>query len=138
MLKELERVGSWRPFCVTHQSLSELLYHIQEECFSTELKQWQRIYLKKSAKETQEIQTKRSRFNIPEVQILKSIYQTLLQYFDDLLTSDTIVDFRIHKYDISPRAAKVRAISELPELRNDKEAKASLGHFGFFRRPIEN
>ncbi|KAM9969376.1 hypothetical protein ACTFIR_001210 [Dictyostelium discoideum] len=93
--------------------------------------------------------------------------KSLLQYFDDLLVHskldymvhfieiirmllycrkksemlETEVDFlgfHIHKDGISPRAAKVRAISELPEPRNAKEAEAALGLFGFFRRHIEN
>ncbi|EAL73790.1 hypothetical protein DDB_G0267306 [Dictyostelium discoideum AX4] len=72
--------------------------------------------------------------------------KSLLQYFDDLLvhskldymTEVDFLGFHIHKDGISPRAAKVRAISELPEPRNAKEAEAALGLFGFFRRHIEN
>ncbi|KAM9983570.1 hypothetical protein ACTFIY_000292 [Dictyostelium cf. discoideum] len=55
-----------------------------------------------------------------------------------LKTEVDFLGFHIHKDGISPRAAKVRAISELPEPRNAKEAEAALGLFGFFRRPIEN
>ncbi|KAM9975412.1 hypothetical protein ACTFIW_007680 [Dictyostelium discoideum] len=44
-----------------------------------------------------------------------------------LKTEVDFLGFHIHKDVISPRAAKVRAISELPEPRNDKEAKATLG-----------
>ncbi|KAM9992176.1 hypothetical protein ACTFIZ_012860 [Dictyostelium cf. discoideum] len=93
--------------------------------------------------------------------------KSLLQYFDDLLvhfieiirmllycrkyllfiskeksemlkTEVDFLGFHIHKDGISPRAAKVRAISELPEPKNAKEAEAALGLFGFFRRHIEN
>ncbi|KAM9988950.1 hypothetical protein ACTFIY_004999 [Dictyostelium cf. discoideum] len=85
--------------------------------------------------------------------------KSLLQYFDDLLvhsklnymvhfieiirmllycrkksemlkTEVDFLGFHIHKDGISPRAAKVRAISELPEPRNAKEAEAALGLFG--------
>ncbi|KAM9995171.1 hypothetical protein ACTFIY_001360 [Dictyostelium cf. discoideum] len=55
-----------------------------------------------------------------------------------LKTEVDFLGFHIHKDGISPRAAKVRAISELPEPRNAKEAEAALGLFGFFRRHIEN
>ncbi|KAM9975918.1 hypothetical protein ACTFIR_009759 [Dictyostelium discoideum] len=55
-----------------------------------------------------------------------------------LETEVDFLGFHIHKDGISPRAAKVRAISELPEPRNAKEAEAALGLFGFFRRHIEN
>ncbi|KAM9992206.1 hypothetical protein ACTFIZ_012857 [Dictyostelium cf. discoideum] len=55
-----------------------------------------------------------------------------------LKTEVDFLGFHIHKDGISPRAAKVRAISELPEPRNTKEAEAALGLFGFFRRHIEN
>ncbi|KAM9954689.1 hypothetical protein ACTFIW_003289 [Dictyostelium discoideum] len=55
-----------------------------------------------------------------------------------LKTEVDCLGFHIHKDGISPRAAKVRAISELPEPRNAKEAEAALGLFGFFRRHIEN
>ncbi|KAM9974075.1 hypothetical protein ACTFIR_009417 [Dictyostelium discoideum] len=74
--------------------------------------------------------------------------KSLLQYFDDLLVYSKL-DYMVHFIEIirmplycrkwiSPRAAKVRAISELPEPRNAKEAEAALGLFGFFRRHIEN
>ncbi|KAM9984048.1 hypothetical protein ACTFIY_000789 [Dictyostelium cf. discoideum] len=55
-----------------------------------------------------------------------------------LKTEVDFLGFHIHKDGISPRAAKVRAISELPEPRNAKEAEAALGLFGFFKRHIEN
>ncbi|KAM9955409.1 hypothetical protein ACTFIR_011847 [Dictyostelium discoideum] len=55
-----------------------------------------------------------------------------------LKTEVDFLGFHIHKDGISPRSAKVRAISELPEPRNAKEAEAALGLFGFFRRHIEN
>ncbi|KAM9975549.1 hypothetical protein ACTFIW_000465 [Dictyostelium discoideum] len=55
-----------------------------------------------------------------------------------LKTEVDFLAFHIHKDGISPRAAKVRSISELPESRNAKEAEAALGLFGFFRRHIEN
>ncbi|KAM9975415.1 hypothetical protein ACTFIW_007683 [Dictyostelium discoideum] len=55
-----------------------------------------------------------------------------------LKTEVDFLGFHIHKDGISPRAANVRAISELPEPRNAKEAEAALGLFGFFRRHIEN
>ncbi|KAM9992211.1 hypothetical protein ACTFIY_009654, partial [Dictyostelium cf. discoideum] len=55
-----------------------------------------------------------------------------------LKTEVDSLGFHIQKDGISPRAAKVRAISELPEQRNAKEAEAALGLFGFFRRHIEN
>ncbi|KAM9979600.1 hypothetical protein ACTFIY_008892 [Dictyostelium cf. discoideum] len=55
-----------------------------------------------------------------------------------LKTEVDFLGFHIHKDGISPRAAKVRVISELPEPRNAKEAKATLSLFGFFRRHIEN
>ncbi|KAM9954971.1 hypothetical protein ACTFIW_000801 [Dictyostelium discoideum] len=54
-----------------------------------------------------------------------------------LKTEVDFLGFHIHKDCISPRAAKVRAISELSEPRNAKEAEAALGLFGFFRRHIE-
>ncbi|KAM9997130.1 hypothetical protein ACTFIZ_007914 [Dictyostelium cf. discoideum] len=55
-----------------------------------------------------------------------------------LKTEVDFLGFHFHKDGISPRATKVRAISELPEPRNAKEAEAALGLFGFFRRHIEN
>ncbi|KAM9954868.1 hypothetical protein ACTFIW_000971 [Dictyostelium discoideum] len=55
-----------------------------------------------------------------------------------LKTEVDFLGFHIHKDGISPRAAKVRDISKLPEPRNAKEAEAALGLFGFFRRHIEN
>ncbi|KAM9972518.1 hypothetical protein ACTFIW_006061 [Dictyostelium discoideum] len=51
-----------------------------------------------------------------------------------LKTEVDLLGFHIHKDGISPRAAKVRATSELPGPRNAKEAEAVLGLFGFFRR----
>ncbi|KAM9954245.1 hypothetical protein ACTFIW_003786 [Dictyostelium discoideum] len=53
----------------------------------------------------------------------------------------TEVDFlglHIHKDVISPRAAKVRAISELPEPRNDKEAKATLESKGKNKKTLSD
>ncbi|EGC35166.1 hypothetical protein DICPUDRAFT_15082, partial [Dictyostelium purpureum] len=52
-------------------------------------------------------------------------------------TQIDFLGFQIGKDGISPRAAKVRTISELPNPRNSKEAEAALGLFGFFRRVIE-
>ncbi|KAK5574360.1 hypothetical protein RB653_010668 [Dictyostelium firmibasis] len=44
--------------------------------------------------------------------------------------------FQINQKGISPRAAKIRAITELPNPRTAKEAESALGLFGFFRRVI--
>ncbi|KAM9974097.1 hypothetical protein ACTFIR_009439 [Dictyostelium discoideum] len=108
----------------------------------------------------------RSTFARLMVEIFGKI-KSLLKYFDDLLvhsnfdyryislkslecfyivekksemvkTEVDFLGFHIHRYGISPRAANVRGISELPEPRNTKEAEAVLGLFGFFRRHIEN
>ncbi|KAM9954223.1 hypothetical protein ACTFIW_003764 [Dictyostelium discoideum] len=50
----------------------------------------------------------------------------------------SIKGFHIHKDGISPRAANVRAISELPETRNSKEAEAAFRSFWILQETIEN
>ncbi|KAM9999473.1 hypothetical protein ACTFIY_000002, partial [Dictyostelium cf. discoideum] len=71
--------------------------------------------------------------------IVESTYYLFQEKKSEMLKTEVdFLGFHIQKEGISPRAAKVRAISELPEPRNAKEAEAALGLFGFFRRHIEN
>ncbi|KAM9954271.1 hypothetical protein ACTFIW_003812 [Dictyostelium discoideum] len=55
-----------------------------------------------------------------------------------LKTEVDFLGFHIHKDGISPRAAKVRAISELPEPRNAKEAEAALESKGKNKKTLSD
>ncbi|KAM9981546.1 hypothetical protein ACTFIY_003852 [Dictyostelium cf. discoideum] len=71
--------------------------------------------------------------------IVGSTYYLFQEKKSEILKTEVdFLGFHIHKDGISPRAAKVRAISELPEPRNAKEAEAALESKGKNKKTLSD